>query len=214
MIAQFRATAATAADRIFDSIFAREAPFSKIDGAAIAAVTDLYREVLPQGGAILDVMSGWVPHLPPEAPYRRVVGIGIDRNALAENPFLDEWRVQDLNRNPCLPFAASEFDGATICAAIQYLARPAEVLREIARVLRPGAPLIVTFSNRCVATKPIGCWCLHDETGQLCLVAQHFAEAGNWADMRCLDRTPPGGGQPLYAVIGRSLGAGPLGQSD
>ena len=94
------------------------------------------------------------------------------------------------------------------CAAIQYLARPAEVIRDIARVLRPGAPLIVTFSNRCVATKAIGCWCLHDETGQLCLVAQHFAEAGNWADIRCLDRTPPGGGQPLYAVIGRSLGAG------
>ena len=123
--------------------------------------------------------------------------------------------MQDLNANPFLPFAASEFDGATICAAIQYLARPAEVLRDIARVLRPGAPLIVTFSNRCVATKAIGCWCLHDETGQLCLVAQHFAEAGNWADIRCLDRTPPGGGQPLYAVIGRSLGAGsPPGQSD
>jgi SAM-dependent methyltransferase len=214
IIAQFRATAATAADRILDSIFAREAPFSKIDGAAIAAVTDLYREVLPQGGAILDVMSGWVPHLPPEAPYRRVVGIGIDRNALAENPFLDEWRIQDLNSNPLLPFAAGEFDGATICAAIQYLARPAEVIRDIARVLRPGAPLIVTFSNRCLATKAIACWCLHDETGQLCLVAQHFAAAGNWADIRCIDRTPPGGGQPLYAVIGCSLGAGPPGLSD
>ncbi len=213
-MAQFRTFAPAAAEVTHDSIFAREAPYTRIDGAAIAAVTNLYREVLPAGGAILDVMSGWVPHLAPEAPYRRVVGIGLERRALAENPFLDEWRVQDLNRNPFLPFAASEFDGATICAAIQYLARPAEVLRDIARVLRPGAPLIVTFSNRCVATKAIGCWCLHDETGQLCLVAQHFAEAGNWADIRCLDRTPPGGGQPLYAVIGRSLGAGLPGQSD
>lgn len=213
-MAQFRTFAPAAAEVAHDPIFAREAPYTRIDGAAIAAVTNLYREVLPAGGAILDVMSGWVPHLAPEAPYRRVVGIGLERRALAENPFLDEWRVQDLNRNPFLPFAASEFDGATICAAIQYLARPAEVLRDIARVLRPGAPLIVTFSNRCVATKAIGCWCLHDETGQLCLVVQHFAEAGNWADIRCLDRTPPGGGQPLYAVIGRSLGVGPPGQSD
>ena len=89
-----------------------------------------------------------------------------------------------------------------------------EVIRELARVLRPGAPLVVTFSNRCVATKPIACWCLLDEAGHLCLIAQHFAEAGNWADVRCLDRTPPGGGQPLYAVIGRSLGIGPLGDSD
>ena len=215
MIAQFQATtAAGLADLTHDPVFACDAPFSRIDSAAIDAVTNLYREVLPPGGAILDVMSGWVPHLPPEAPYRRVVGIGIERRALAENPFLDEWRVQDLNSRPALPFAGGEFDGATICAAVQYLARPAEVLRDIARVLRPGAPLIVSFSNRCVATKAIGCWCLHDETGQLCLVAQHFAEAGNWADIRCLDRTPPGGGQPLYAVIGRSLGGGPPGQSD
>jgi len=191
-----------------------EGPFAQIDPAAIAAVTNLYRETLPSGGAILDVMSGWVPHLPPEAPFRRVVGIGIDKGALAENPFLDEWRVQDLNANPILPFAAGEFDGATICAAVQYLARPGEVIRDIARVLRPGAPLIVTFSNRCLATKAIACWCLMDETGHLCRIAQHFAENGHWADIRCLDKTPPGGGQPLYAVIGRSLGAVPLGQSD
>ena len=210
----FQAAADGAAASPFDPVFAREAPFAGIDRAAIAAVTELYREMLPPGGAILDVMSGWVPHLPPEAPFRRVVGIGIDRRALAENPFLDEWRVQDVNSNPVLPFGAGEFDGATLCAAVQYLARPAELFRDIARVLRPGAPLIVTFSNRCLATKAIGCWCLHDDTGQLCLVAQHFAEAGNWADIRCLDRTPPQGGVPLYAVIGRSLGAHPPGQSD
>ncbi len=213
-MAQFQAAAYAAADPVSDPAFPREAPFARIDNAAIAAVTNLYREVLPPGGAILDVMSGWVSHLPPEAPYRRIVGIGIDRPALAENPFLDEWRIQDLNSNPILPFTTGEFDGATICVAIQHLARPGEVIREIARVLRPGAPLIVTFSNRCVATKPIACWCLLDETGHLCLVAQHFAQAGNWADIRCLDRTPPSGGQPLYAVIGRSLGANRLGDSD
>jgi hypothetical protein len=211
---QLRAPAVVAGDPAADPIFAPESPFPQIDRRAIAAVTDLYREMLPPGGAILDVLAGWVPHLPPEAPYRRVVGIGSDRRALLENPFLDEGRVLDLNGNPFLPFASGEFDGATICAAIQNLARPAEVIREIARVLRPGAPLIVTFSNRCLATKAIGCWCLHDETGQLCLVAQHFAEAGNWADIRCLDRTPPQGGVPLYAVIGRSLGAGRPGASD
>jgi hypothetical protein len=212
-------TAIAAVDDVSSAaVFANDrqdsARLGRIDGAAIAAVTDLYREMLPAGGAILDVMSGWLPHLPPETPFRRVVGIGIEKAALLENPFLDEWRVQDLNADPALPFAAGEFDGATICAAVQYLARPAEVFRNVARVLRPGAPLIVTFSNRCLATKAIACWCLHDDTGQLCLVAQHFAAAGNWADIRCLDRTPPGGGQPLYAVIGRSLGAGPPGCSD
>jgi SAM-dependent methyltransferase len=200
-------TALSAVDHPPDPAFAGDISFDRIDTAALAAVTNLYREILPAGGAILDVMSGWVPHLPPESPFRRVVGVGIDKCALAENPFLDEWRVQDLNRNAMLPFGAAEFDGATICGAIQYLRRPGEVIREIARVLRPGAPLVVTFSNRCLATKAIACWCLLDEAGHLCQIAQRFAEAGNWADIRCIDRTPPGGGQPLYAVIGRSLGA-------
>jgi SAM-dependent methyltransferase len=214
LVMPFQIDATAASEPTLDPGFAHDASVTRIDSAAIAAVTDLYREILPSGGTILDVMSGWVSHLPPEAPFRRVVGIGSDKRALAENPFLDEWRIQDLNANPILPFAAGEFDGATICGAIQHLARPGEVIREIARVLRPGAPLIVTFSNRCVATKPIACWCLLDEAGHLCLLAQHFAGAGNWADIRCLDRTPPGGGQPLYAVIGRSLGAAPPGQSD
>ena len=189
-------------------------PAERIDEAAIAAITDLYRQVMPPGGAILDLMSSWIGHLPPEIDYRRVVGLGTDACALAENPFLDDWRVQDLNRNPCLPFNTGEFDGAAICAAIQHLTRPSEVLREVGRVLKPGAPLVVTFSQRCVATRAIACWCLLDDAGQLCLVARHFVEAGNWADIRCLDKTPPGGGSPLYAVIGYSLGTGSAGSSD
>src|SRR5436305_1423313 len=124
---RFQANAVAATDPVSDPAFPQEAPFAHIDDVAIAAVTNLYREILPPGGAILDVMSGWVSHLPPEAPFRRVVGIGIERRALAENPFLDEWRAQDLNRDPVLPFANSEFEGATLCGAIQYLARPGEV---------------------------------------------------------------------------------------
>ena len=135
----------------------------QIDAAAIAAITALYREILPPGGAILDLMSGWVSHLPPEIPYSRVAGVGVDARELAENPFLDEWHVQDLNCNPNLPFATAEFDGAAICVAVQHLTRPCEVIREAGRVLKPGAPLIVTFSNRCVPTPAIGCWCLLDD---------------------------------------------------
>jgi SAM-dependent methyltransferase len=182
-----------------------------IDEAAIAAITDLHREIFPAGGAILDLMSGWVGHLPPEVAYSRVVGVGANACILAENPFLDEWRVQDLNQDPRLHFAAGEFDGAALCASIQHLTRPGELIRDVGRVLKPGAPLVVAFSQRCLPARAIGCWCLLDDTGHLCLVAQHFAEAGNWADIRCLDRTPPGGGDPVYAVVGRSLGTAAAG---
>lgn len=187
---------------------------AEVDAAAIAAITELYRRIMPEGGAILDLMSGWVGHLPPEIAYRRIVGVGIDACHLAENPFLDEWREQDLNRDPRLPFAAGEFDGAAICASVQYLARPLDVLREVGRVVKPGAPLVVTFSKCCAATRAIGCWRLFDDAGHLCLVARYFAEAGNWSDIRCLDLTPPGGRDPLYAVVGRSLGPVAAGNAD
>ena len=200
--------AAMLLDQQLHSASGVEMGFAQIDDAALAAITDLYREVMPAGGAILDVMSSWVSHLPPEIDYRRVVGLGINACVLAENPFLDEWRVQDLNRDPHLNFANGEFDGAAICGAVQHFTRPAEVIREVGRVLRQGAPLVVTFSNRCLCTPATGCWRLFDETGQLGLVARYFIDAGNWTDIRCLDRTPPGGGAPLYAVVARSIGAG------
>src|SRR5438105_1585546 len=94
------------------------------DAAAIAAVTELYREVLPPGGAILDLMSGLVSHLPPEIPYSRVVGVDLNSRELAEKPFLDEWHVQDLNCDPHLPLATAEFTGEEICVEIQQWTRP------------------------------------------------------------------------------------------
>src|SRR6266478_9939285 len=140
----------------FDASAGSEAAHARhIDAASIAAITGLYREILPPGGAILDLLSGWVSHLPPEIPYSRVVGVGTNACELAENPFLDEWRVQDLNSNPYLAFASAEFDGAAICVSIQHLTRPCEVIREVGRVLKPGAPLLVTFSNCCLPTRAI-----------------------------------------------------------
>src|SRR5258706_2999842 len=115
----------------------------QIDAAAIAAVTDLYREVLPPGGAILDLMSSWVSHLPPEIPYSRVVGVGLNSRELAENPFLDEWHVQDLNRVPHLPFVTAEFDRAAFGVAVLHFTRPCEVIAVAGRMLKPGAPQLV-----------------------------------------------------------------------
>ena len=57
-----------------------------IDDRAIAAVMQLYREYFPPGGEILDLMSSWVSHLPPEIAYRRVVGLGMNEAELRANP--------------------------------------------------------------------------------------------------------------------------------
>jgi hypothetical protein len=176
-----------------------------IDDRAIAAVTELYRELFPPDGAILDLCSSWVSHLPPEACYSRVVGIGLNAQELAENPLLDEWHVRNLNAEPVLPFADGDFDGAAICASVQYLTRPIDLLREVGRVLRPGAPLVVAFSNRCFPTKAIACWRMLDDEGHVHLVGHYLEQAGNWPDCRCFHHCPADG-DPLHAVVARSTG--------
>ena len=100
-----------------------------IDQGAIDAVTQLYREYFPPTGAVLDLMSSWISHLPPEAAYGRVAGLGMNATELAKNPRLTEWVVHDLNRDPRLPFGDAEFDGAGLCVSIDYLTQPVTVLR-------------------------------------------------------------------------------------
>ena len=74
-----------------------------IDDGAIAALTEFYRSMLPAGGVILDLMSSWVSHLPPEIRFAEVIGHGMNREELAANPRLDRWFVQNLNRDTGLP---------------------------------------------------------------------------------------------------------------
>jgi SAM-dependent methyltransferase len=176
-----------------------------IDDAAIAAVTQLYRDYFPVGGAILDLMSSWVSHLPPEVAYSQVIGVGLNRRELAANPRLTAYRVQDLNVNPDLDFGSGTFDGAAICVSIQYLTRPVTVLREVGRTLRAGAPLIVTFSNRCFPTKAVAIWQSLNDAGHAQLVARYLREAGNWTAIETLDRgSHLPDSDPLLAVIARS----------
>lgn len=174
-----------------------------IDDRAIEAVTQLYRELFPAGGTILDLMSSWVSHLPPEVEYGRVVGLGMNERELQSNPRLDDFTVQNLNENPRLPYETGEFDGAGICVSVDYLTRPVEVLREVGRVLKPGGPLVITFSNRCFPTKAVDVWHRLNDEGRMRLVEVYLRDAGNFRDIRSEDRSPRRMfSDPLYAVIG------------
>jgi SAM-dependent methyltransferase len=178
-----------------------------IDDRAIAAVTQLYRELFPPGGEILDLMSSWISHLPPEVRYRRVVGLGMNEAELRRNERLDSYVVQNLNTDPRLPFGDAEFDGCGICVSIDYLTRPVEVLREVGRVLKVGSPTVVTFSNRCFPSKAVNIWHQLDYRGRMNLVERYLREAGNWRNVRGLDRSPRRlFSDPLYAVVGESTG--------
>ena len=181
-----------------------------IDDRAIAAVTQLYREFFPADGEILDLMSSWISHLPPEVEYRRVIGLGMNEVELRRNERLDSYVIQNLNTNPILPFGSAEFDGAGICVSVDYLTRPREVLREVGRVLKADAPVVITFSNRCFPTKAVEIWHRLDDAGRLRLVEGYLQEAGNFRDINSLDRSPRRlFSDPLYAVVGRSTGTHP-----
>ena len=166
-----------------------------IDDGAIAAVRDLYDE-LGLYGEVLDLCSSWVSHLA-RTPQRLVV-LGMNAFELDQNPQAHERVVKDLNREPALPFADASFDGAMCTVSVDYLVRPLEVFDEVARVLRPGAPFVCTFSNRCFPTKAIRGWLATDDEFHVRLVAEYFRRSAGWDEPRIDQRPTPG--DPLFAV--------------
>lgn len=176
-----------------------------IDDNAVRVLTGLYRDVLPAGGVLFDLMSSWVSHLPPDIDYAEVIGHGMNAEELAANKRLSRWFVQNLNRDTRLPLADRSIDAAMICVSIQYLQQPVAVLREVARVLRPGAPIAVSFSNRCFWTKAVAVWRGLDDGGHARLVELYLNHAG-FADIETRRLAPyiEDEQDPMYAVIGRA----------
>lgn len=175
-----------------------------IDAGAITALGRLYAEVLPAGGRLLDLMSSWRSHLPDGVLFREVVGLGMNAVEMTDNPQLTSAIVHDVNRAPRLPFDDEEFDGATCAVSIQYVTDPPAVFREVRRVLRPGAPFVVSFSNRCFPTKAVAVWLGTTDPQHVALVRAYFEAAGGWIDVTEEDRSADGDGDPLYAVWARA----------
>ncbi len=171
-----------------------------IDEQAVSAVTGLYRRFLPAGGCILDLMGSWISHLPDDVRYGEVIGHGMNSAELAANPRLERWFVQDFNADPVLPLETGSVDAACVCVGVQYLQRPVSVFTELARVVRKGGPVLVTFSNRCFPTKAVAIWRALDGEGHSALVATYLERAGFTAieSGACL----PIDADPLRWVIG------------
>jgi SAM-dependent methyltransferase len=173
-----------------------------IDDGAIAALTGFYRAALPAAGAVCDLMSSWVSHLPDDVAYAEVIGHGMNAEELAANPQLTRWFVQDLNADPVLPLADASLDAAMICVGVQYLQNPIPVLADVARTLKPGAPLIVSFSNRCFPTKAVAVWLRLNDAGHAALV-RLYLEAASFNDIETHVLSDGSRCDPMYAVVGR-----------
>lgn len=172
-----------------------------IDDRTIAALTSLYRRLLPPGGVYLDLMSSYRSHLPEDVPNSGVVGLGMNAVEMARNPQLDQWVVHDLNTGPMLPFEDEVFDAVTCAVSVQYLIRPVTVFREVHRVLKPGGVFVVSFSNRCFPTKAVSAWLRATDTEHLVLVTQYFRHSAPWHPVDTFAAEPVDH-DPLYAVWG------------
>jgi len=175
-----------------------------IDDATIAALTQLYRERLPAGGAILDLMSSWVSHLPADVGFARVAGLGMNRCELEHNPRLTDFAIHNLNAMPELPYPDVTFDAVVNAVSIQYLTRPVEVYASVRRVLKPGGLALIATSHRCFPSKAILAWHGASPPDRLRLLARYFELAG-FDRAESVDRSPPHA-DPLWVIMARRTG--------
>jgi len=179
-----------------------------IDEPAVAAVGQFLAATFAPHSVLLDLMSSWRSHLPPGFVKQRLVGLGLNAEEMADNPDLDEYVVHDLNADPRLPFAADYFDGAVVTVSIQYLTQPLAVFAEVRRVLKPGGPFVVLFSNRMFPTKAVRIWQVLRDERRAELVRAYFHYAEGYEEPVFHDLSPnPGISDPLYAVCARKSAA-------
>ena len=196
------------ADESDDELFYRDARFvAHIDDATIEALTQLYREIIAPGSRVLDLMSSWLSHLPPEVAYERVSGLGMNREELAANPRLDDFAVHNLNRDPELPHDDEQFDVVINAVSVQYLTRPREVFASVRRVLRPGGLHVVAVSHRMFSEKAVAGWQAMSPQDRVAVVGSYFALTPGWEEPRALDRSP-WGADPLWAIVSRRVDEG------
>jgi SAM-dependent methyltransferase/FKBP-type peptidyl-prolyl cis-trans isomerase 2 len=186
-----------------------------LDNTALSMVTNTYDRFLRDGMQVLDLMSSWQSHLPERHRLKRVVGLGLNQTELDSNSQLTESILQDLNINPELPFGADTFDVVLCTVSVEYLIDPMAVFDEVARVLKPGGHLVVTFSNRWFPPKAIQLWTELHEFERMGLVLEYFVRTEAFEDlhtysMRGLPRPHDDKyfpeffySDPLYAVWGR-----------
>ncbi len=200
-----------------DDLLFYDAPrfVTHVDEGFIAQLTALYREKLPSGGRLLDLMSSWVSHLPEEMTFEHVEGHGMNAEELGRNPRLNHYFVQNLNLEPKLPLEDKSFDAVICTVSVQYMQYPEAIFSEIYRVLKTDGIAIISFSNRMFYQKAIAAWRDGNDKSHIALVKSYFSSVPRFSTPEVVEKTSTAaglfqmlglpGGDPFYAVMARRM---------
>ena len=175
-------------------------------------LTNLYSEYLLKHYIILDLMSSWVSHLPPNIRYKKVIGHGMNQAELSSNERLDSFFVQNLNKKQNMPIEDSSIDVGLIVAGWQYLQYPEMVSLELSRVIKSDSFLIISFTNRAFWTKAPNIWTYSSEEKRIEYVTDVLTSNGWRIEKVLKERTQDkklfgfysSESDPFFSVIARN----------
>ena len=172
-----------------------------VDQNVSNALTDYFKNNLPQNSKILDLMSSFSSHLPSYLDYSLVCGLGLNEVEMKKNPRLTTCLIHDINTSPTLPFAENVFDNCLVSFSIQYSIKPISLIADIGRILKPGGSCHIAFSNRMFPSKAVAIWRVASDQERLELISHYFEQSDVFNTPRTEQLVKQGKGyDPLYVV--------------
>jgi SAM-dependent methyltransferase len=129
-------------------------------------------------------MSSWDSHIPDSHASCRIEGLGLNEQELQANPRLSAYLIQDLNRQPVLPYPKNSFDAVICTVSIEYICRPWRLFSEIARILKPGGIVAITVSERWFPGRQVNPWAELHPFERQGLVVSHVCDQANFNNIQ------------------------------
>ncbi|MCU7837008.1 MAG: class I SAM-dependent methyltransferase [gamma proteobacterium symbiont of Taylorina sp.] len=154
-----------------------------VDQAALDQLKQFYTEKIQDNSKVLDFMCGSASHLPDKLQYLNVTGLGLNKSDLKANLNLDRTIIHDVNNNPQLPFENNEFDAIICSFSVEYITQPQKVFQQLARILKPGGLLIISFSEHYFKKKVISLWEDVHSFERMGIVLEYFRQCSEFENL-------------------------------
>ncbi len=154
-----------------------------LDDKASELIAELYGQFIQPDMKVLDLMASCQSHLNIGPEKISLTGLGLNQQELDKNPLINNAIVHDLNNETKLPQVSGEMDAVICTASIEYLINPINVAKEIGRILKPGSPFIITFSDHWFEPKAIQVWSDLHPFERMGLVSNYLKQSGLFTDI-------------------------------